>query len=209
MGPALAQPSRTSGTHYSASEGPRFSSTPSRPPKCRAHGRAWPRRRGGALPLWARCRAPHSLGERGDRPCELGPLPQALGSAPGRGGQRLRGGQPTTQVHADVKARCVAGGAFGAEAAFHQACAVQLRGARGGHQETGVGMGGTTRPRQGCPEQHRGPAGHPSTSTVTDLDLQLGSSVGPQARYSRWAGHVTAGEGQRQREGPGPPPHPH
>ena len=33
MGPALAQPSRTSGTHYSTSEGPRFSFHPILPPK--------------------------------------------------------------------------------------------------------------------------------------------------------------------------------
>ena len=52
---------------------PGFHPTPTCPPKRRARGRAWPRHRGGGLPLWARCRAPHSLGERGDRPCELGP----------------------------------------------------------------------------------------------------------------------------------------
>lgn len=72
----------------------------------------------------------------------------------------------------------------------------------------GVGTGGTTRPRQGLPEQGGGAASPPTSSTMTDLDLQVGSSTGPQARYSRWAGHVTAGEGAASEGGAWAPTHP-
>lgn len=187
---------------------PGFHPTPTCPPTHRARGRAWPRCRGGGLPLWARCRAPRSLGEGGDRPCELGPMPQALGSAPGRGGQRARTGSLPHRSTQTSKPGAKLVVPSGQKQPSTRRVLFGWEGLRGGHQEMGVGMGGTTRPRQTLPEQGRGPASPPGASTMTDLDLQVGSSTGPQARYSRWAGHVTAGEGAASEGGAWAPTHP-
>ena len=61
------------------------------------------------------------------------------GLSPKKGRAEGAHGQPTTQVHADVEAGRVAGGALGTEAAFHQACAVRLGGAEGMASGDGCG----------------------------------------------------------------------
>lgn len=129
-----------------------------------------PQHKGEDLPLWAHCRAPHSLGEEGNT---LLAQPGTAGSGPPWTQRRAphggRGGWRTAGLHADVEARGVAHGALGAEAAFHQAGGV-LRGGAGGRRPSEApaiprGRGQRARGREGrLPAR---PSGTPARRTWT------------------------------------------